>query len=210
MPLSEPITPGTVDWTGENPGILLKDDSDGFAAMALFFRVAWSPVGQGHALLLYASPAAAEAPADAPNVLLADNLALAEFLRDGFIARLAAFRQAPAFGGLRLLEARAAAPEGDPMGGRYAETMTTGELAVQLVWEDLEAPMALELSPDQVGTRAHTMFTLLVPARRAAILVNGRPLPGHVGKRVQAGMETTTAFLYFSETWIIPPAAANG
>lgn len=25
MPLEAPITPGTVDWTGENPGILLRD-----------------------------------------------------------------------------------------------------------------------------------------------------------------------------------------
>ena len=50
------------------------------------------------------------------------------------------------------------------------------------------------------------MFTVLVPARRARILVNGRQLPGEVGTRVQAGMETTTAFLYFSETWIIPEA----
>jgi len=26
-----------------------------------------------------------------------------------------------------------------------------------------------------------------------------------LGTRVQAGFETTSAFLYFSETWIIPP-----
>ena len=30
MPLNEPVTPGTVDWTGENPGILLKDDERQF------------------------------------------------------------------------------------------------------------------------------------------------------------------------------------
>ena len=37
MPLNEPITPGVVDWTGENPGILLKNEDGSFAAMALFF-----------------------------------------------------------------------------------------------------------------------------------------------------------------------------
>ena len=52
MPLTEPVTPGVVDWTGENPGILLKDEAGDFTAMALFFRVAWSPVGQGQVLLL--------------------------------------------------------------------------------------------------------------------------------------------------------------
>ena len=66
--------------------------------------------------------------------------------------------------------------------------------------------MALELTPDQVETGEHTMSTLLVPAQQAAIYVNGRPLPGELGSRVQAGFETTTAFLYFSETWVIPPA----
>ena len=59
MPLSEPITPGVVDWTGENPGILLKNAQGDFSAMALFFRVAWSPVGQGQVLLLYGTPEAA-------------------------------------------------------------------------------------------------------------------------------------------------------
>ena len=37
MPLNEPVTPGIVDWTGENPGILLKDSDGNFSAMALFF-----------------------------------------------------------------------------------------------------------------------------------------------------------------------------
>jgi len=44
-----------------------------------------------------------------------------------------------------------------------------------------------------------------VPAKQAQIIVNGKSLPGKLGTRVQAGFETTTAFLYFSETWIIPP-----
>jgi hypothetical protein len=52
------------------------------------------------------------------------------------------------------------------------------------------------------------MFTILVPARAAQIIVNGQSLPGQVGKRMQAGVETTTAFLYFSETWVIPPEVA--
>jgi len=88
MPLQMPVTPGTVDWTGENPGILLKDENGEFSAMALFFRVAWSPAGQGHVLLLYGSPNEAAAPQDAPNVLVSDNAELAEFLKHNFIAKL--------------------------------------------------------------------------------------------------------------------------
>ncbi|KIC07641.1 hypothetical protein RA19_22860 [Leisingera sp. ANG-M1] len=208
MPLNEPVTPGIVDWTGENPGILLKDENGDFSAMALFFRVAWSPAGQGQVLLLYGTPSAIEGPAEAPNVILSDNPALTAFLKENFIGKLAAFANAPAFATLPELGAQAVRSSGDPMGHRYTETIAGEGLTVELVWEQLEAPRALELTPDQVGTGEHTMFTLLVPAHAAQIIVNGRSLPGQLGTRVQAGYETTTAFLYFSETWVIPPEAA--
>ena len=205
MPLSEPVTPGIVDWTGENPGILLKDTDGNFSALALLFRVAWSPVGQGQVLLLYGTPAAVDGAKNAPNVLMADNMALAAYLKNNFIGKLGAFRAAPAFDRLALISVQSVRSDGDPMGHRYSETVTGEGLSVQLVWEELEEPKALELTPDQVGTGEHTMFTLLVPARKAQIIVNGHKLPGAVGDRIQAGFETTTAFLYFSETWVIPP-----
>lgn len=206
MPLSEPVTPGVVDWTGENPGILLKDAGGKFSAMALFFRVAWSPVGQGQVLLLYGTPDQVEGPANAPNVMMADNMALATYIKDNFIGKLGAFRDAPAFDTLPTKSVQSVRSDGDPMGQRYCETVSGEGLSIQLVWENLEEPKALELTPDQVETKEHTMFTLLVPAQTAQIIVNGHSLPGAVGSRFQAGFETTTAFLYFSETWVIPPA----
>lgn len=207
MPSSIPITPGTVDWTGENPGILLKDATGALTAMALFFRVAWSPAGQGQVLWLYGSPASQVDTPEAPNVILTDNVDLATYLKSNFVGRLSAFRDAPAFERMTPRLARAVRSSGDPMSHRYAETIVGEDVSVELVWEDLEQPRALELTPDQVGTGVHTMFTLLVAARSARIIVNGRALPGQIGSRVQAGLETTTAFLYFSETWVIPPGA---
>jgi len=205
MPLAEPITPGVVDWSGENPGILLKNDDGSFSAMALFFRVAWSPVGQGEVMLLYGTPDSAQGGDDAPNVILSNNAELSHYLLDNFIGRLAAFRDAPAFKGLKHLAAQSVRTDGDPMHDRYSETVSGEGLTVQLVWEDLEHPRALELMPHQVGSGIHSMFSVLVPARQGSILVNGRRLPGKLGTRVQADVETTTAFLYFTETWIIPP-----
>ena len=205
MPLSEPITPGVVDWTGDNPGILLKNDDDSFAAMALFFRVAWSPVGQGQVLLLFASPNEELGSAEAPNIILSDNPELSDYLLENFIGRLAVFRDAPAFEKLNHLVAKSVSSSGDPMSHRYTETVAGGSYTIELIWEQLEAPRALELMPNQVGSGIHTMYPVLVPAQQAQIIVNGRSLPGKLGTRVQAGFETTTAFLYFSETWIIPP-----
>lgn len=205
MPLNEPITPGVVDWTGENPGILLKDENGNFSAMALFFRVAWSPVGQGQVLLLLGSPDQVEGPPNAPNVILSDNPELTAFLKKNFISKLAAFANAPSFATLPEIGAHAVRCSGDPMSHRYTETIAGGPLTVELIWEGFEAPRALELSPHEVASGEQNMFSLLVPAHAAQIIVNGHVLPGKLGTRVQAGYETTTAFLYFSETWIIPP-----
>ena len=205
MPLAEPITPGVVDWSGENPGILLKNDDGSFSAMALFFRVAWTPVGQGQVLLLYGSPNAEQGSAEAPNILISDNAELSTYLLDNFIGKLAAFRDAPAFNGLRHLVAQSIHTDGDAMKDRYTETIAGEGYSVQLVWEGLEHPRALELMPHQVGSGIHSMFSVLVPAQQACILVNGKALPGKLGTRVQADVETTSAFLYFTETWIIPP-----
>lgn len=204
MPLPEPITPGVVDWTGENPGILLKNDDGSFSAMALFFRIAWSPFGQGQMLLLYGTPGSEQGDDEAPNIIISDNAELSEYLLESFVGRLAAFRDAPAFNGLKHLLAQSVKTAGDPMSHRYSETVSGEGISVQLVWEDMEHPRALELMPHQVGSGIHSMFSVLVPAQQGSILVNGKALPGKLGTRVQADVETTSAFLYFTETWILP------
>ena len=62
--MAEPILfPGVVEWSGENPGISLKEHADGpFIALASFFRVVLSPFGRGHALVLLQSPQEANPP----------------------------------------------------------------------------------------------------------------------------------------------------
>lgn len=204
MHLDTPITPGRVDWTGENPGILLKDDKDDFSAMALFFRVSWSPAGQGQLLLLYSDLQSDHGTASRPNVLIGDNPQLADFLMKNFIGKLGAFRDARPYDHLKYQPAFNIRSSGDPTSHRYTESISASELMIELVWEDLEQPRMLELVPEQTGTKEHFMTTLLVPAKTAQIIVNGQALAGKIGSRVQAGMETTTAFLYFGETWIIP------
>ena len=204
MPLATPIHPGKVDWTGENPGILLKETADGpWSAMALFFRIAWSPAGRGQVLVLYEDPNSARSLPDTANVVLHDNRALADFLVGTFVARLAAFAVAAAFPALDYRELDSVQTQGDPR-RRYSEHLRAGDIAVDLTWGMLGKPTALELPAELTGPRDREMYTLLVESRDAAIVVNGRRLPGKPVPRVQAGIETTTAFLYFSETWIWP------
>jgi hypothetical protein len=54
QPVSKsPIHAGAVDWTGENPGIYLKEREDGpWSGLMCFFRVVYSPQGMGHGIVV--------------------------------------------------------------------------------------------------------------------------------------------------------------
>ena len=81
------VFPGKVEWSGENPGISLKETPDGpFVALASFFRVVLSPHGRGHALVLFRSPHEATPPADRSNLCLTDNEPLARWLIAEFLS----------------------------------------------------------------------------------------------------------------------------
>ena len=92
--MADPIIfPGTVEWSGENPGISLKETPEGpFVALASFFRVVLSPHGRGHALVLLQSPHDASAPAERGNICLHDNEPLARYLVAEFVAHFGAFK----------------------------------------------------------------------------------------------------------------------
>ena len=145
MPIAPAINPGKVDWSGENPGILLKEDPDGpWSAMALFFRIVTSPAGRGHALLLYEDPNVEDSLPAVHNVMLSDNESLARYLMANFIAKLPSFAGAPAFKAVRYLPVDSVHSEGDPR-SRYAEVVKAPGLEVRLDWDELGQPVALEL-----------------------------------------------------------------
>ncbi|HBP85866.1 MAG TPA: hypothetical protein DD661_12610 [Gammaproteobacteria bacterium] len=204
MPLSSPIHPGQVVWTGENPGILLKENPDGpFSAIALFFRIYVSPAGRGTVLLLLDSPEEKRAFPEGCNLLLHDNQDLAEYLLETFILRLPAFAALPSCESLSLIPIEECRSEGDPR-VRYSEIIKADSLDIELVWDGLGKPTALELPPELTGGKENELYTLLIESTNPSIHINGRRLPGSPVERVQAGIKTTTAFLYFSETWIRP------
>ena len=204
MPLSSPIHSGQVVWTGENPGILLKEDPDGpFCAIALFFRIYLSPAGRGTVLLLLDSPQERRTFPDGCNVLLHDNNDLAEYLLESFILKLPAFAALPACGALSLVSIDESYSEGDPR-SCYSEIIKAGALNVELVWDGLGTPTALELPAELTGGKENELYTLLIESTKPSILINGHRVKGRPVERVQADIKTTTAFLYFSETWIRP------
>ena len=204
MPLTNPIHPGEVVWTGENPGILLKESDDGpFSAIALFFRIYYSPVGRGTALLILEEPNDPVSLPKACNALICDSAELAAYIKKDFIEKLPVFAALPGYQASTVVALTESYPLGDPR-TCYREIIKTDALDIELVWDQLSQPTALELPAELTGAKENELYTILIESRDPTININGKRLRGNPVERIQAGIKTTTAFLYFSETWIRP------
>jgi hypothetical protein len=201
--MAEPIVfPGTVEWSGENPGISLKEKPDGsFVTLASFFRVVLSPHGRGHALVLLQSPQDAHPPAERANYCLYDNEKLARYLVADFVSFFGAYKNLPGLGNLVYQRLDSVQASGDPA-STYSEMVKSGDLTVRLTWSGLGEPFCFALPPDKSATGKHHMPSLFVGCQVATVTVNGRTLPGKPVPREMAGHTITTAMLAFSETWI--------
>jgi len=154
--------------------------------------------------LLFENPGKDAGLPECCNVIMADNEALRDYIKTGFIEKLGTFSDAPAYADSSQLTIDGVVSEGDPCGDFYSETVTGGGLTIKLVWEELGKPTALELPPELTGTGEHVMYSLLVDAKSCYVEVNGRRLEGQPVPREQAGLALSSAFLYYSETWIFP------
>jgi hypothetical protein len=191
--------PGTVEWSGENPGISLKDTPDGpFVTLASFFRVVLSPHGRGHALVLMESPQDANG---AGNICFHDNEKLARYLCSDFVSHFGAWKGLPGWKSLTYRKLDSVEASGDPA-STYSETVKAGDTTVKLTWSGLGAPFCFALPPDKSATGKHSMPSLFVGCKDASVTVNGKALPGKPVPRELAGHKLTTAMLAFSETWI--------
>lgn len=202
--MTGPVNPGTVDWSGENPGIYLKDREDGgWLALSVFFRVVTSSFGRGHGIVCLGAPSEARPFPDAPNLCITDNPPLMRYLVENFVAKFASFRAAGGLQAMTYLPMTGLTTTGEAR-TFYSEIMTAPGADVALVWEELQAPMAVDVPASMSPTGKHQMYSVFHESKRAAIVLNGRALPGRVFPRDFLGRRMSTAFLAFSETWIKP------
>ena len=201
--MAEPIVfAGNVEWSGENPGISLKDEPDGpFVTLASFFRVVLSPHGRGHALVLLQSPHDAKPPAERANVCFHDNEKLARFLVTDFVSNFGSYKGLPGLAGMSYRRLDSVEASGDPLSS-YSETVKAGDQTMRLTWSGLGKPFCFALPPDKSATGKHHMPSLFVGCKEAIVTVNGRALPGKPISREIAGHSISTAMLAFSETWV--------
>jgi len=202
MTTSTFVLPGEVDWSGENPGMYLKETPDGpFVTLVSFFRVVASPHGRGHALILLEAPLLHRSLPEALNVCVTDNDALARYLVSNFATYFGAFKGAEALQYMDYVPLEGVAASGDPRSA-YMEWIKGPSVEATLSWEDLGEPFMVNIPKEKSATGKHALHSLFVDARRATATVNGRQLKGKPVPREFAGRQSSTAFLAYSETWI--------
>ncbi len=198
------VFPGKVEWSGENPGVSLKEDPAGpFTTLASFFRVVLSPHGRGHALVLLCAPQEGAPPADRPNICLTDNEPMARWLVADYVSHFGAWRGLTGLAALQYRPLEAVEAGGDAITA-YHETVRGAGLEVRLDWTGLGEPFCFVFPPELSATGAHHMPSLFVGCADASVTVNGQRRPGAPVPRDVAGRRISTAMLAFSETWIRP------
>jgi hypothetical protein len=196
----QPINPGAVDWSGENPGMYLKlDESGPFTCLVSFFRVVYSPHGGGHGVVILMDPQGRDP--SAINAFYSDNRAMAEYLKADFVSQFAAFKGNPLLPDLPIRDATSFAHAGDARSS-WTETIRGPGIDITLTWSELGTPFLVDFRPEHSATGRHYMASLFIPGQRAEVLINGvrgvgKPIPRDI-----YGTKSTTAFLAFSETWV--------
>ncbi len=202
MSANTAIDAGTVEWAGDNPGIYLKESVDGdWKRLALYFRVVISPAGPGTAMVVLSSPDHGDGIA-AGNVCITDNMAMLEYLVDGFVSRFPTFRNRPGLAAMTRLKLVAA----ETVAGvdTHEEIVCAEKLALRMKWTGLGAPFAVNVDPPQSATGSHRMYSAFRQASDASIRIDEQVLKGKVVNRPFFGISMSSAFLAFSEIWISP------
>ena len=200
-----PVNPGSVEWSGENPGIYLKLDPDGdYSVVALFFRIVLSPHGRGVGAIILGDPDTAAGYPKVPNLCLTDNRPMMTYLLDNFASKFPTLVGKAGVDAMSWHDVTRNKKNNCAMPHSYSEELTAGDVSVQMTWKDLKTPMAIEVGPNESATKAHDMYAVFLEATDARITVNGTALQGQVVDRQFFGRTMSTAFLALSETWVNP------
>lgn len=204
--MASPVNAGKVEWSGENPGIYLKDPEGRWQTLAVHFRVVTSPCGPGAGAVLVGAPSTGAGYPQAPNLCLSNNQRLMQWLVENFVSRFATFRDSA---GLRAMTYHAADRFTTTGDGRtfHQEQVAGNDVDITLRWESLASPFAVDVPPGMSATGIHQMYSVFVEAADGSIALDGRRLPGTVVQRDFLDRRMSTAFLAFSETWIKPGAS---
>ena len=199
------INPGKVEWSGENPGIYLKENADGnYSTLGLFFRIVLSPYGSGTGAIILGDPDTPSGWPHVPNFIIADNQRLFIWLIEDWVRKMPTFVGRVGLENMTWIDLLGSTKYPTDLKSNYTETLMGKDVEVQMIWKDLGSPLPVELTKANSVTKAHEMYAVFLEAQEAQIMVNNTPLKGSVASRQFFGKTMSTAFLALSETWVTP------
>ena len=199
------INPGKVEWSGENPGIYLKENMHGdYTTLGLFFRIVLSPYGMGTGAIILGDPDTPSGWPHVPNFIISDNQRLFIWLIEGWVRKMPTFIGKVGLEHMTWIDLLGSTKHPTDLKTKYTETLIGKGVEVQMIWKDLGSPLPVELTQANSVTKAHEMYAVFLEAQDAQIMVNNTPLKGSVSSRHFFGKTMSTAFLALSETWVTP------
>ena len=190
-----PVDHNEIRLTGENSFIQLKHEEDGpLTARASHWRILLSPGGPGHVLFLQSELT------DDQVRIYTDNIALARWLQEEIETGLY-----PGFADQSVPVVEATFSRHGDSRSFSTEKVISKDAEISLTWYDLGEPFLIRFEPGGViEGRPHGVYSVLTPASKAQLVVNGRaasgrPFPAEIG-----GHMGTTCSLAWSETWVRP------
>ena len=192
-----PVDPNEIRLTGENTFMRLHLEQGGpMTTHTRHWRILLSPAGPGHVLFLQSELT------DDRVKIYSDNIALARWLQEEI--------ENPSYGfkDQALPVAEAAFSRTGDIRSYYTERVVSRDEEISMTWYDFGEPVAVSLAPGSLPARPHGIYTVMIPARRTQLVLNGRlakgrPFPEEMLYTTE-GQMSSTCMVAWSETWVRP------
>ena len=181
--------------SGENPIVRLLDKAGGTTlTRASFWRVIWSPAGPGH--VCYVTTGDGKSPSDL-RFAIVDNQKLYEHLTNQILGTYNRTYQDRPY---TVIPGGTFTRSGDAL-KEYKEVCRSDRYTVELIWRDFYEPFQLD-TPSGGERNPFGITSFFIPAKTAEVIINGKKASGNVYPQMRGPMQSSTAFLAFSESWI--------
>lgn len=194
------VDPNEILLTGENSYLKLGYKQGGpITTNASHWRVLMSPAGPGHVLFVDGELT------DNQVKIYSDNVEMARWFQREIQGALH-----ETFGDTNLSVAAATFSRHGDHRSYCSERVNTPDEDISLTWYDLGEPFLIHIAPGSVPRwapydsqgRLQGLYSVLIPAKGAEVVINGRTASGRAFPRETFGHLDSTCGLAWGETWV--------